>query len=155
MLRSVGKFGLALFLLLVVVGGPLGVSFYRAQSCRRNLQVGMTEAEVLETVKGWDGLRVVSHRSDTDPDAEEIHTVSFVTSGKGSYRVSNSGTGVGRTLSESDALALLDQNLQGCDRWSFYYFYQALEVLNQTVYFSVAFGPDGRVTEIRGIGNID
>lgn len=62
---------------------------------------------------------------------------------------------MGRTLSESDALALLDQKLQGCDRWSFYYFYQALEVLNQTVHFSVAFGPDGRVTEIRGIGDID
>lgn len=149
-LLGVGKLGLALFLLLVVSGG--GVSFYRAQSCRRNLHVGMTEAEVLQTVKGWDGLRVVAHRSDADPDAEEIRAVSFITSGKRSYSVSNYGTGVGRALSESETLALLDQKLRGCDRWSFYYNYDAI---NQTVFFSVAFGPDGRVTEVRDIGNSD
>lgn len=150
MLR-VGKFALALFLLLVVVQGPLGVCFYRAQSCRRNLHVGMTEAEVLETVKGWDGLRVVSHREDADPAAEEIHAVSFITTGNGSYSVSNLGIGVTRTLSESEALAVLQQRLQGCDRWSFYFTYQ---MFYDTVYFSVAFGPDGRVTEIRGIGSL-
>ena len=150
MLRSVAKLGLALFLLAVVVGGPLGVLFYRAQSCRRNLHVGMTEAEVLRTVKGWDGLQVASHSSDSDPAAEETPAVSFVTSGE-RYRPSNLGIPITRTLSETETLALLHEKLQGCDRWSFHYAYQ---MLYDTVYFSVAFGPDGRVTEIRSIGNL-
>jgi len=62
-LRGIGKLALALFILLIVPGLPLSFSFYRAESTRRTLHVGMTEAEVLHLVKGWDSMWVVSRAS--------------------------------------------------------------------------------------------
>ena len=150
-LRGIGKLALALFILLIVPGLPLSFSFYRAESTRRTLHVGMTEAEVLHLVKGWDSMWVVSRASGSDPAMRESLAVSFGPSGNGDYSTDN-GKPEGRHLSESETLALLNEKLQGSDRWSFYYSYSTL---TQMVYFSIAFGPDGHVTAIRPTAHSD
>jgi len=148
-LRGVGKLTLALFILLVVPQMPLGFSFYHAESARRTLHVGMTEAEVLRSVTGWDVMEVVSHLSGSDPDAGEVLAITFGTAGKRVYTINDYGTGDGRHISESEALAMIEQKMEGSDHWSFLYQYTNFL---QRVHFSVAFGPDGRVTDIRAVG---
>lgn len=148
-LRAIGKLTLALFILLVVPQMPLGFSFYHAESARRTLHVGMTEAEVLRSVTGWDVIDVVSHRSGADPDADEVLAITFGTAGKGIYTINDYGTGNGRHISETEALAMIQQKVQGSDHWSFLYIYTNFL---QRVHFSVAFGADGRVIEIRPVG---
>jgi len=93
----------------------------------------------------------VSHASGSDPAMRESLAVSFGPSGKGDYSFDN-GKPEGRHLSESETLALLNEKLQGSDRWSFYYSYSTL---TQMVYFSIAFGPDGHVTAIRPTAHSD
>src|SRR5579859_3789170 len=148
-LRGVGKLTLALFILLVVPQMPLGFSFYHAESARRTLHVGMTEAEVLRSVTGWDAMDVVSHPSGADPEAAEVLAITFGSGGKRVYTINDYGTGDGPHISESEALAMIQQKVQGSDHWSFFYHYTNFI---QRVHFSVAFGPDGRVTEIRPVG---
>lgn len=148
-LRGVGKLTLALFILLVVPQMPLGLSFYHAETARRTLHVGMTQAEVLRSVTGWDVMQVVSHPSGADPNAREVLAITFGTAGKGVYTINDYGSGDGRRISESEALAMIQQKVPGSDHWSFLYQYTNFL---QRVHFSVAFGPDGRVTEIRTVG---
>ena len=148
LLRGAGKLTLALIILLIVPQSPLGFSFYRAQSARRTLHVGMTELEVLQSVTGWKSLHVVSHPRGADPAAGDVFAIIFGTGGKGIYTINDYGSGEGRTISESEALAIIRQKVQGNDQWSFLYTYVTF---NQMVYYSVAFGPDGRVTEIRPV----
>src|SRR5579859_1353003 len=148
-LRGVGKLTLALFILLVVPQMPLGFSFYHAETARRTLHVGMTEAEVLRSVTGWDVMDVVSHPSGSDPDAREVSAITFGTAGKGIYTINDYGTGDGRRISEAEALAMIQQKVEGSDHWSFLYIYTNFL---QRVHFSVAFGADGRVTEVRPVG---
>jgi hypothetical protein len=148
-LRGVGKLTLAFVILLIVPQVPLGFSFYHAESARRTLHVGMTEAEVLRSVTGWDVMEVVSHPSGADPDAAEVLAITFGAAGKGVYTINDYGTGDGPHISESEALAMIQQKVQGSDHWSFLYQYTNFL---QRVHFSVAFGPDGRVTEIRAVG---
>jgi len=149
-LRGVGKLTLALFILLVVPQMPLGFSFYHAETARRTLHVGMTQAEVLRSVIGWDVMQVDSHLSGSDPDAGEVLAITFGTGGKGVYTINDYGAGDGRHISESEALAMIQEKVQGSDHWSFLYQYTNFL---QRVHFSVAFGPDGRVTEVRTVGS--
>jgi hypothetical protein len=148
-LRGVAKLTLALFILLVAPQMPLGFSFYHAESARRTLHVGMTEAEVLRSVTGWDVMELVSHPSGADPATGEVLAITFGTAGKGVFTINDYGSGDGRHISESEALAMIQQKVQGSDHWSFLYHYTNFL---QRVHFSVAFGPDGRVTEIRAVG---
>jgi len=150
LLRGFGKLTLALFILLVVPQMPLGFSFYHAETARRTLHVGMTEAEVLRSVTGWHVMEVVSHLSGSDPDAREVLAITFGTGGKGVYTINDYGAGDGRHISESKALAMIQQKVHGSDHWSF--LYQYTNFIQRGVHFSVAFGPDGRVTEIRAVG---
>ncbi|HET9306406.1 MAG TPA: hypothetical protein VFO46_10295 [Candidatus Sulfotelmatobacter sp.] len=149
LLRGLGKLTLALFILLVVLQMPLGFSFYHAETARRTLHVGMTEAEVLRSVTGWDVMEVVSHLSGSNADTGEVLAITFGTGGKGVYTINDYGTGDGRHISESEALAMIQEKVQGSDHWSFLYQYTNFL---QRVHFSVAFGPDGRVTEVRAVG---
>jgi hypothetical protein len=148
LLRGFGKLVSALILVLIVPQLPLGFSFYQAESARRTLHVGMTEDEVLRSVRGWDGMQVLSFPEGADPDTGDILAISFGTSGNGVYTVGDYTTGRGRQISEPEALALIQQKVQGTDKHSFLYNYVNF---NQKVYFSVVFGPDGRVTEVREI----
>jgi hypothetical protein len=149
LVRGLGNLVLALIILLVVPQMPLGFSFYHAESARRTLHVGMTEAEVLRSVTGWDVMDVVSHPSGSDPDAREVSAITFGTAGKGIYTINDYGTGDGRHISEAEALAMIQQKVEGSDHWSFLYIYTNFL---QRVHFSVAFGADGRVTEVRPVG---
>jgi hypothetical protein len=148
LLRATGKLTLALIILLIVPQSPLGFSFYRAESGRRTWHVGMTEAEVLRSVTGWKAMQVVSHPPGADPAARDVLVITFGTGGKGVYTINDYGTGEGRPIAESEALATIQQKAQGNDQWSFLYTYVTF---NQVVYYSVAFGPDGRVNEIRPV----
>jgi hypothetical protein len=93
-------------------------------------------------------MQVVSHPPGADPASEDVLAITFGTDGKGVYTINDYGTGQGRHISESEALAMIQQKVQGSDQWSFLYTYVTF---NQMVYFSVAVGPDGRVNEIRPV----
>lgn len=149
LLRGVGKLTLAFVILLIVPQVPLGFSFYHAESARRTLHVGMTEAEVLRSVTGWDVLEVVSHPPGGDKNTGEVLAITFGTGGKGVYTTNDYGTGDGRHISESEALAMIQEKVRGSDHWSFVYQYTNFL---QRVHFSIAFGPDGRVIEVRTVG---
>ncbi len=148
LLRGAGKLTLALIILLIVPQSPLGFSFYRAESARRTLHVGMTEAEVLRSVTGWNTMQVVSHLPEADPASGNVRAITFGTGGKGVFTINEFGGDQGRHISESESLAMIQQKVQRSEQWLFIYTYVTF---NQSVYFSVAFGPDGRVNELRPV----
>lgn len=148
MLRGTGAW-IAGFVLVVVAFGslsmaPLLVCFGRARRAHDSVHVGMTVPEVLHTVSDCDIFQTSSDFPDDD-DANHIPAMRLSRTQDGKYHTFDSAT----DLSESEALDRLHAKLHDGYRWTFRYTYTNLTP--QHVSFSVVFGPDGRVTEVKPV----
>ena len=146
----VGGTGLALFFMSLIVVVPISLSFARAKKVHNSIHVGMTVQEVLRTAKDCDVFSASSefpHDDDSDPDHIPVVTLSW---GRDStYRLADASAHQDVRLSESEAVDRLGAMLHQGYRWVFRYTYINLTPMHVT--FSVEFGPDGRVCEVKPI----
>lgn len=153
-LKSVATAALAFLLLLSPVFVPVSLSFYRARTAYDAVHIGMTVPEVLHAVTNCELLRAVSEfPHDDNADAANIPAMNLEREKDGVYRVYDMATRQNIQLSESDTIARLHAKLHDGYPWHFYYTYTNLT--STDVYFSVVFGPDGRVTEVKPVHGLD
>jgi hypothetical protein len=129
---------------------PLLSCYGRARRVHDSIHIGMTVPEVLHTAKDCDIFRASSdfpHDDDADPD--NIPAMSLGWSQNGTYYTSPGTPNQRPALSESEALDRLHARLHDGYRWTFYYTY--INATPQHVSFSVVFGPDGRVAEVKPV----
>jgi hypothetical protein len=110
----------------------------------------MTVAEVLHVSRDCD---IFSASSDFPYDEKagsaNIPAMSFGWRKDGTYRIYDLATGQNLQLSESEAIERLRAKLHDGYQWHFRYTY--INMTPQHISFSVDFGPDGRVTEIKPV----
>jgi len=129
---------------------PLFLCHWRAQRVHDSVRIGMTVPEVLHTVKDCDIFNASSDfPHDDNADSDNIPAISLRWSQNGTYHTYDLATHRTLDLSESEALDRLHDRLHDGYRWSFHYTY--INMTPQHVSFSVVFGPDGRVTEVRPV----
>jgi hypothetical protein len=146
----VGATALAIFLLSLIVIVPIALCHRRAQKVHDAIHIGMTVPEVLQAATDCDVFQASSefpHNDDTDPD--NIPAMSLGWSKDGTYHTYDPATNQTLHLSESEALNRLHAKLHDGYRWHFHYNY--INMTPQHVSFSVVFGADGRVTEVKPV----
>lgn len=144
----VGGTGLALFLISLIVVVPISLSFARAKKVHNSIHVGMTIQEVLHTAKDCDVFSASSespHDDDSDPD--HIPVVNLSWRRDGTYRLTDASAHQDVRLSESEAVDRLGALLLQGYKWVFRYTYINLTPMH--VSFSVEFGSDGHVCEVK------
>jgi len=146
----VGGIVLTVLLMSFTVMAPLLLCHVRAKRVHDAVHVGMTVPEVLDVTKDCDIFQASSnfpHDDDTDPS--NIPAMSLGWSKDGIFHTYDLATGKNLYLSESDAIDRLRAKLHDGYEWHFRYTY--INMTPQHVSFSVIFGPDGRVTEVKPI----
>lgn len=147
---GVAHFGLTLITLMLFGFAPLLLCYWKTQRAHDKVRVGMTVAEVLHSVKGWEGLQVISHVPDPEyyGGARPMLAVSFGNT-DGGFEIYDVSTHQSHEISETEAIALFHGKLcEGCG-WHFLYIYEAM---NQDVHFTVGFNPNGQVIEVGSPG---
>jgi len=153
-LKSLATAALALLLLLSPVVLPVSLCFYKARRAQDAIHIGMTVPEVLHAVTNCELLRAVSELPHDDhADAANIPAMNLAREKDGGYRVYDVAARQNIELSESDTIARLHAKLHDGYPWHFYYTYT--NITSTDVYFSVVFGPDGRVTEVKPVHGLD
>lgn len=132
---------------------PITLCFHRARKAHDSVHIGMTVPEVLHAVKDCDLFGASSEfPHDDKADANNIPAMSL--GGKdGTDRTYDSATRQNARFSESEAIERLHAKLHDGYRWRFYYTY--INMTPMHISFSVVFGPDGRVTEVKPINGWD
>lgn len=141
---------MVVFLLSLTVIVPLSLSHRRAQRVHDAVHIGMTVPEVLRVARDCDIFQASSefpHDDNTDPD--NIPAMNLGWGKDGTYRIFDLATNQSLHLSESEAIARLHAKLHDGYRWHFHYTY--INMTPQHVSFSVVFGPDGRVAEVKPV----
>ena len=152
MVRGSGAW-IAGFALTVVAFGslsmaPLLACFGRARRAHDSIHLGMTVPEVLHTVRDCDIFQASSDFPE-EGDSNDIPAMGLGRTPDGKYHTFDSETNQTLSLSESEALDRLHAKLHDGYPWTFHYTYTNLTP--QHVSFSVVFGPDGRVTEVKPV----
>ena len=151
--RSVATTALALLLLLSLAFGPVSLSFYRARTAYDAVHIGMTVPEVLHAVTNCELFRASSEfPHDDKANAANIPAMNLGRGKDGVYQVYDMA-GQNIQLSESEVIERLHAKLHDGYRWHFHYTYT--NIVSADVYFSVVFGPDGRVTEVEPVRGLD
>jgi hypothetical protein len=146
-LATVGGVALAIFLMAMTFIVPLDLCHRRAQRVHNSIHVGMTVPEVLHTAKDCDAFRASSDfPHDAKADDDNIPSMMLNWKQDGAYHAYDLPTNQDVELSESEALERLHAKLHDGYKWRFHYTY--FNVTPQHVSFTVAFGPNGRVTEV-------
>lgn len=117
----------------------------KAERARGTVHPGMTMAEVLHSVTGWLVLGASSNAPETDSDhfrALNLHPCSE----SGKFFYFDRALSKDRQISESEALALLHQNLGDGYSWQFRYTF--INSSPQHFSFKVLFDKDGSVQEV-------
>jgi hypothetical protein len=147
---SIGGFILTILLLSLTVMLPLALSHHRAQKQHNAIRVGMTVPEVLNAVTDCDIFQASSDFPyDDKADADKIPAMSLGRTKDGVYRTYDLATNQNLQLSESGAIARLHAKLHDGSNWTFHYTF--INMTPQHISFSVVFGPDGRVTEVKPV----
>jgi hypothetical protein len=141
------------FVLTVLAFGSLAMapqlfSFGRAHQAHDSIHIGMTVPEVLHTVRDCDVFQASSEFPD-DGDPNHLPAMGLGRDQNGIYHTFDSATNQTLNLSESEALDRLHAKLHDGYRWTLHYTYT--NASPQHVSFSVMFGPDGRVTEVKPV----
>ena len=141
------------FALVVLAFGSLAMapalaSFGRARRVHNSIHIGMTVSEVLRTAKDCDLLQATSDFPD-DGDPNHIPATQLSEDQNGMYHTFDSATNQALNLSEAEALDRLHATLHDGYRWTFHYTY--INASPQHVSFSVVFGSDGRVTQVKPV----
>jgi hypothetical protein len=146
-LTLVGGVALAIFLMAMTVIVPLDLCHRRAQKVHDSIHVGMTVPEVLHAAKDCDAFRASSdfpYQAKADDD--NIPSMLLNWKPDGTYHTYNLAPNQDVELSEPEALEQLHAKLHDGYKWRFHYTY--FNVTPQHVSFTVAFGANGRVTEV-------
>ncbi len=152
--RSVATTALALLLLLSLAFGPVSLSFYRAKTAYNAVHIGMTVPEVLHAVTNCELLRASSEfPHDDNADAANIPAMNLGRGKDGVYRIYDMVGGQNIQLSEAEVIERLHAKLHDGYRWYFYFTYTNL--VSADIVFSIVFGPDGRVTEVKPLRGLD
>lgn len=149
MVVFVGGTGLALFLMSLIVIVPISLSFARAKKVHNSIHAGMTVQEVLHTAKDCDIFSASSESPHDDSNPDRIPVVHLTWRGDGTYRLTDASAHRDARLSESEAVDRLGAMLHQGYKWVFRYTYINLTPMH--VSFSVEFGSDGRVCEVKPI----
>jgi hypothetical protein len=146
-LTMVGGVALAIFLMAMTVIVPLDLCHRRAQRVHDSIHVGMTVPEVLQTAKDCDAFRASSDFPyDAKADDDNIPSMMLNWRRDGTYHTYDLAAHRDVQLSEAEAIEGLHAKLHDGYKWRFHYTY--FNVTPQHVSFTVAFGADGRVTEM-------
>jgi hypothetical protein len=130
------------------------LSHHRAQKVHDSIHVGMTVQEVLETAKDCDIFQAGSDFPyDEKADGDNIPAMQLRWTKDGTYRTYDLATRQTLQLSESEAIERLHAKLHDGYKWHFHYTY--LNLTPQRGSFSVVFGPDGRVAEVKPVCSRD
>jgi hypothetical protein len=109
----------------------------------------MTVPEMLNVAKGCDVLSASSDFPyDANSDADKIPAMSFGRTEDGTYRMYDLPTHPPLQLSAPEVIERLHAKLHDGYRWEFRYTYTNM---TPHISFSVVFGPDGRVEEVKPI----
>jgi hypothetical protein len=138
----------------MIVGAPIMNSERRAERVRDSIHVGMTVAEVLHTARDCDVFQASSEAPyDKDGSADNIPAMGLSWRRDGTYVTYDRAARQDVHLTEVEAIDRLHIQLHDGYTWHFYYTY--INVTPMHVSFSVAFGPDGRVSEINPVHGWD
>ncbi|MHB8216492.1 MAG: hypothetical protein ACYDDS_10470 [Candidatus Sulfotelmatobacter sp.] len=149
-LKWAGGTGLVLVLLSMIVAVPIGLCFGRAKKAHNSIHIGMTVPEVLHAVTDCDLFGASSESPyDDKADADNIPALHLGRGKDGTYRMYDLAARQDIRMSESEAIERLHEKLHDGYQWHFYYTY--VNVTPMHVTFSVVFGPDGRVTEVKPV----
>jgi len=139
--------GIVLLFSIAFVPGSL--SFVRARKMHDSLHIGMTVPEVLHATKDCDLFWADSDFPyDKKADRDQIPEISFYRGQDGTYHTYDPRT-QNLQLSESDVIEHLHARLHDGYNWQFRYTFT--NITPQHVSFSVVFGADGRVTEVKPV----
>lgn len=150
-LSVVGGVVLAIFLLMAVtVIVPLDLCHRRARKVHDSIHVGMTVPQVLQTAKDCDAFQATSDFPyDAKSNDDNIPSIMLNWKPDGTYHTYDSAARQDVELSEAEALERLHATLRDGYQWHFHYTY--FNVTPQHVSFTVAFGPDGRVSKVNSV----
>lgn len=149
-IAGAGAILLALVVVYSIVMMPIALCHHRAQKVHDAINVGMTVQEVLETAKDCDVFQAGSEFPyDEKADGDNIPAMSLSWTKDGTYRTYDAATRQTLQLSERQAIERLHAKLHDGYRWGFHYTY--INMTPQHVSFSVIFGLDGRVIEVKPV----
>ena len=149
-LKSAGATLLVLVLISMAVVMPIGLCFQRAKKAHNAVHIGMTVPEVLDSVKDCDIFGASSDFPyDEKADAGNIPAMSLGWGKDGAYRTFDRATRQTVRFSETEAIERLHATLHDGYRWEFRYTYINMTPMHVT--FSVVFGSDGLVTEVKPV----
>ena len=136
--------------LIPMVLVPLSLSHLRAKKVHDSIHIGMTVPEVLHTARDCDIFQASSDfPHDDKTDVDNIAAMLLGRTNDGIYHTYDLAAGQELNLSESEAVDRLHARLHDGYPWHFRYTYT--NVTPQHVTFSVDFGPDGRVSQVRPV----
>jgi len=149
-LAWIGAIGLALVCMSSTVIVPITLCERRAKRVHDSIRVGMTVQEVLDTAKDCDIFQAGSDFPyDQKTDGDNIPAMHLNWKKDGSYGTYDLAAGRYVSLTESEAIERLHTKLHDGYKWRFCYRY--VNITPMHISFSVVFGPDGRVTEVKPV----
>lgn len=144
-LASVG--GVVLVFSIVFV--PISISFIKARRAHDSVHIGMTVPEVLNAINGCDVFSASSDFPYDLKDRSNIPAVSFGLREGGTYQMYDLPAHRPLPLSAPEVIEHIHATLHDGYNWQFRYAYT--NITPQHLSFSVVFGPDGRVSQVKPI----
>ena len=149
-LATVGGILLGLVCMGSLVFVPITLCEHRAQKVHDSIHVGMTVQEVLDTAKDCDVLSAGSEFPyDRNADGDNIPAMDLNWRRDGTYHTYDLAARQDVSLTETEAIERLHATLHDGYKWHFHYTYINMSPMH--VSFSVVFGPDGRVSEVKPV----
>jgi len=150
--RSLGKFAAGVAVLLFVGMGTMifALSYYhrQAEAEHDKIHIGMTAEQVLSVVQNYFSLHAYSDAPKSGPD-DFSHSVSLMIDSDGLLRTYDLSSRQPRMFSPQAAAELMHDKLG--DGYEWHWRYTFVNDTPQHISFSVTFGPDGRVKEIKPV----
>jgi len=145
---------LSLLMMLVLLGmtvmGPIGHSMVRARRVHDSIHVGMTVPEVLDASRDYDLFGAESDfPCEKNAAFDNIPSMGWWRNPDGTYWANDLAAQRSIAMTETQALERLHSKLHDGYPWRFYYTY--INMTPMHVSFSVIFGPDGRVSEVKPV----
>ena len=149
-LAWIGAIGLALICMSSIVIVPITLCERRAKRVHDSIRVGMTAQEVLDTAKDCDIFQAGSDFPyDQKTDGDNIPAMGLSWRSDGTYGTYDLAARRNISLTESEAIERLHAKLHDGYKWRFHYTY--INVTPMHISFTVVFGPNGRVVEVKPV----
>lgn len=153
-LAWVGGIGLALACMSSIVIVPIALCQRRAQKVHDSIHIGMTVQEVLDTAKDCDVFQAGSEFPyDEKTDGDNIPAMGLNWRRDGTYGTYDLAARRYISFTESEAIERLHAKLHDGYKWRFHYTYTNMTPMHMS--FTVVFGPDGRLAEVKPVSGWD